>query len=126
MRQYFHPAREDLELPAIFDALADPARLKTVAYLSRVGEAICSELDDWGSKTNMAYHLRRLREAGITRTRAEGTRRHISLRRDDLDARFPGLLDRVIAAAGGKARGKAKQGAVVRRSSPRTARRRSA
>jgi DNA-binding transcriptional ArsR family regulator len=46
-----------------------------------------------------SYHLRLLREAGITRTRAEGTERHISLRRDDLDERFPGLLDAVIGSS---------------------------
>jgi predicted transcriptional regulator len=40
-----------------------------------------------------SYHLRLMREAGITRTRAAGTQRLISLRRDDLDARFPGLVD---------------------------------
>ena len=40
-----------------------------------------------------SYHLRLLREAGVTRTRAEGTERFTSLRRDDLDARFPGLVD---------------------------------
>ncbi len=39
-----------------------------------------------------SYHLRLLREAGLTRTRAEGTQRFISLRRDDLEERFPGLL----------------------------------
>jgi DNA-binding transcriptional ArsR family regulator len=40
-----------------------------------------------------SYHLRLLREAGVTRTQAVGTQRFISLRRDDLDARFPGLVD---------------------------------
>ena len=40
-----------------------------------------------------SYHLRLLREAGVTRTRAQGTLREISLRRDDLEARFPGLVD---------------------------------
>ena len=40
-----------------------------------------------------SYHLRLLREAGVTRTRAEGTQRLISLRRDDLERRFPGLVD---------------------------------
>ena len=40
-----------------------------------------------------SYHLRLLREAGVTRTRADGTLRLISLRREDLEARFPGLVD---------------------------------
>ena len=43
-----------------------------------------------------SYHLRLLREAGVTRTRADGTQRLISLRRDDLEARFPGLVDVLI------------------------------
>ena len=43
-----------------------------------------------------SYHLRLLREAGVTRTRAEGTQRLISLRRDDLEDRFPGLVDVLI------------------------------
>jgi hypothetical protein len=38
-------------------------------------------------------------EAGVTNTRVDGTRRYVSLRRDDLDARFPGLLDALLAAA---------------------------
>ena len=40
-----------------------------------------------------------LREAGVTHTRPDGTRRHVSLRREDLDERFPGLLDALLAAA---------------------------
>jgi len=40
-----------------------------------------------------SYHMRLLRESGVTRTRAEGTHRVISLRRDDLDERFPGLVE---------------------------------
>ena len=39
------------------------------------------------------------REAGITHMRIEGTSRYLSIRRADLDRRFPGLLDSVIEAA---------------------------
>ena len=45
-----------------------------------------------------SYHLKLLREAGVTRTRASGTERFMSVRRDDLEARFPGLLDSIEAA----------------------------
>ncbi|HEX3792091.1 MAG TPA: hypothetical protein VHW44_29785 [Pseudonocardiaceae bacterium] len=41
-----------------------------------------------------------LRDAGIARTRQEGTRCYVTLRRDDLRTRFPSLLDVVLAAAG--------------------------
>ena len=46
-----------------------------------------------------SYHLRLLREAGVTRTRGSGTVRNVSLRREDLDSRFPGLLDALEADA---------------------------
>ena len=35
----------------------------------------------------------------MTRTRIEGTKRLISLRKEDLEARFPGLLQTILAAA---------------------------
>lgn len=60
---------------------------------------MCLNFTTFGSKTNISYHLAKLREAGITRTEVSGTSRLITLRRDDLDIRFPGLLDPIIAAA---------------------------
>ena len=50
------------------------------------------------SKATRSHHFKVLREAGLTHTRVEGTHRHISLRRDDVEA-LPGLLDAVLAAA---------------------------
>jgi hypothetical protein len=39
----------------------------------------------------------KLREAGVVRVVPDGTRRIISLRHADLDQRFPGLLDSILA-----------------------------
>ena len=39
-----------------------------------------------------------LREAGLITQEVQGTSRLSSLRREDLDARFPGLLDAVLTA----------------------------
>jgi hypothetical protein len=39
-----------------------------------------------------------LREAGVISQRPEGTARLNTLRREDLDARFPGLLDAILDA----------------------------
>jgi DNA-binding transcriptional ArsR family regulator len=47
----------------------------------------------------MSHHLKVLREAGLTRTRVDGVRRYVSLRRQDVDGRFPGLLDAVVGDA---------------------------
>src|SRR5215831_18142009 len=90
------PAREDLDLPTVLAALADPARLATVRTLAAAREESCARLLEESrldcSKSTMSHHLRVLREAGLTRTRVEGTRRYVSLRREDLQLRFPGLL----------------------------------
>ena len=96
-----HPNTDQISLPIVLGVLGDPTRLAIVRYLaSKEGVPLnCSRFLDLGSKTNLSYHLAKLREAGITRTEIRGTNRLISLRRADLDSRFPGLLDSVIASA---------------------------
>jgi DNA-binding transcriptional ArsR family regulator len=96
-----HPTLEQLDLATILGVLGDPTRLGIVAYLAR-NEGMplnCGQFLDLGSKTNISYHLAKLREAGVTRTEVAGTSRLISLRRADLDRRFPGLLDSILASA---------------------------
>jgi DNA-binding transcriptional ArsR family regulator len=51
------------------------------------------------AKSTLSHHLRMLRDAGVTRTRQEGTRCFVELRRGDLETRFPGLLNAVLSAA---------------------------
>lgn len=96
-----HPDPEQIELSLVLAALSDPTRLSIVRQLAEDGEteAMCGTFGMYGSKSNLSYHFAKLREAGVTRTRVEGTARYITLRRDDLDARFPGLLDSVVKAA---------------------------
>ena len=96
-----HPSVDQLDLATILGVLGDQTRLGIVAYLARnEGTPLsCGQFLDLGSKTNLSYHLAKLREAGVTRTEVRGTSRLISLRRDDLDSRFPGLLDSIIASA---------------------------
>lgn len=90
-----HPAAEALDLATVMRVVGDPVRLGIVRLLGDGQERICSEISDaLGLPTSTcSYHLRLLREAGVTRTRAVGTQRAISLRAGDLDERFPGLLD---------------------------------
>jgi DNA-binding transcriptional ArsR family regulator len=98
--EVFHPPVEELCLPKVLSALADPARLAAVRTLAKVGESACGQIQhDAGlevSKSTMSHHLRILREAGITYSRVQGARRMLTLRREDLDKRFPGLLDAVL------------------------------
>src|SRR4051812_39833748 len=97
-----HPDRTEIALPAVLDALSDPTRLAIITQLSesREPEARCQSFLPLGSKTNLAYHFAKLRTAGVVHVRQEGTARYLSLRRKDLDGRFPGLLDSILAAAG--------------------------
>ncbi|NIH80266.1 ArsR/SmtB family transcription factor [Amycolatopsis viridis] len=97
--QLVHPARDELEFPTVMTALSDPVRLAIVARLATVepeGELACTTFALPVSKSTQSGHFRTLREAGVIHQRDEGTRRLNRLRRDDLDARFPGLLDLVI------------------------------
>ncbi len=95
----YHPDRGQIELSAVLDALSDPIRRDIVLELATGPERNASWFCDRASKTNLTYHIGRLREAGVTRTRIDGAQRMLSLRRADLDARFPGLLDAVVAGA---------------------------
>jgi DNA-binding transcriptional ArsR family regulator len=99
MSELYQPSPNEITLPAVMAALADPVRVTILRTLADEGEVVCGALDVGVSKATRSHHLRVLREAGVTRTRPEGTRRYVSLRRDDMDARFPGLLDALLAAA---------------------------
>ena len=95
-----HPARDQIELSAILHALSDPVRLKIVAALaSSDGEPTCGSFDVPVTKSTCTHHFKVLREAGVIRQRQEGTSRRNTLRTEDLEARFPGLLDTVLTAA---------------------------
>src|ERR687888_1505181 len=90
-----HPPTEALDLATIMRTLGDPVRLEIVRLLARGEPRVCNDLSSALGipPSTGSYHLRLLREAGVTRTQAQGTLRLISLRRDDLENRFPGLVD---------------------------------
>jgi DNA-binding transcriptional ArsR family regulator len=96
----YHPTTEDIELPTVLHALSDPQRLRIVRALSADPQPRqCGAFDVNVSKSTCTHHFRVLREAGVIRQEQLGTARLNSLRRDDLDLRFPGLLDAVLASA---------------------------
>jgi DNA-binding transcriptional ArsR family regulator len=100
MREPHHPSRDELELHAVLHALSDPARLSIVRHLASEAECTCGHFDFGLSKATLSHHFRVLRESGVVWTRPDGRKRLLSLRRDDLDARFPGLLNAVLAVNG--------------------------
>jgi len=102
-RAPLHPTREQIELPMVLDCLSDPTRLAIVYNLAKYDQAAaepcCGDFNAFSGKSNLAYHFAKLREAGLVQTRIVGTTRYLKLRRKDLDARFPGLMDAIIKSA---------------------------
>jgi DNA-binding transcriptional ArsR family regulator len=100
-RSLSHPTREQIELPMVLDCLSDPTRLAIVYNLAREdrAELRCGDFNGLSGKSNLTYHFTKLRESGVMQTRVVGTTRLMKLRREDLDARFPGLLDAVLSSA---------------------------
>jgi DNA-binding transcriptional ArsR family regulator len=94
------PPREDIALEAVLHALSDPIRLGIVAALRESGgERRCGSFAAPVTKSTLTHHFRVLRDAGVIVQRQDGTARLSSLRADDLDERFPGLLNAILSAA---------------------------
>lgn len=114
MRLLYHPDNKDISLAGVLYALGDPVRLEIVMRLAVKGDLPCAALGcaaDYAiaseesanpkliAKSTMSHHFRILRESGVLYSHKEGTQLINSLRRDDLNALFPGLLDTVLQSA---------------------------
>ncbi|MCA6093398.1 helix-turn-helix domain-containing protein [Streptomyces sp. SCA3-4] len=98
------PDVADIQLAKVLHALGDPVRLRLFAIYATGEQYDCSsERLGLGHlhKSTVSHHMRVLREAGLTSTRAVGRNRYVRLRRTELDARFPGLTEALLAAAKG-------------------------
>ncbi|MEU4834679.1 helix-turn-helix domain-containing protein [Streptosporangium sp. NPDC023615] len=96
-----HPAPEEITLEGVLHALSDPTRLRIVRFLWRLEEdegAPCSAIELEITKSTTTHHFRVLREAGVISQVYRGTAKMNALRRRDLGALFPGLLDAILAA----------------------------
>jgi DNA-binding transcriptional ArsR family regulator len=93
-----HPDRSEIQLTDVLFALSDPERLAIAKQLvdGPLDMAACHATDPDLPKSTKSHFMKVLREAGVIRNDPNGRRRTLSLRRDDLDALFPGLLDSVL------------------------------
>ena len=92
MKLYSHPPLSRVDLATVMQALSDPCRLAIVRVLADGRELACNEFELDVSKATQSHHFDVLREAGLIFTRTEGTKCMTSLRKAELDKRFPGLL----------------------------------
>lgn len=99
MKFLYHPDQKDISLAGVLYALGDPVRLEIVRLLATKGERCCAEFDLAIAKSTMSNHFKILREAGIVFTRKEGTQHINQLRREELEHKFPGLLEAVLKSA---------------------------
>jgi DNA-binding transcriptional ArsR family regulator len=98
--QIAHPSCDELELGSVLHALSDPVRLCIVAELAKAdGEHTCGSFSLPVTKSTCTHHFKVLREAGLIQQRHQGTTRLNTLRRADLETRFPGLLSTILQAA---------------------------
>ncbi|AHF78730.1 ArsR family transcriptional regulator [Sodalis praecaptivus] len=97
MRPFKHPNVNEFSLGRVLYALSDPLRLEIVRRLACVDAASCGELDGGRPKSSVSHHFRVLRDAGLVHTQNFGTTHMNTLRKDDLDCRFPGLLEAILA-----------------------------
>ncbi|MEV5206477.1 metalloregulator ArsR/SmtB family transcription factor [Micromonospora sp. NPDC053740] len=97
MTEVIEPAIETVTIDVVLSALADPVRLTLVRALVAAGDWTCGSdvLKEAGvtiGKSTVSHHIKVLRDAGLIRTRVDGIRRLVTLRYDDVEQRFPGLL----------------------------------
>jgi DNA-binding transcriptional ArsR family regulator len=99
-----HPGQDAVDLTAVLSALAEPVRLtivRTVATLGTQRGMACLEV--WeksgltATKSTMSHHYKVLREAGLVVMWWVGAKKHVRLRRELMDVRWPGLLDAILA-----------------------------
>jgi DNA-binding transcriptional ArsR family regulator len=101
MRRPIHPGKNQITLPGVLFALSDPTRLKIVRAIAETDRLACCEIPLNLSKSTASRHFKVLRDAGIIRMEPKGVVCINSLRREELEGLFPGLLDSVLSAAGG-------------------------
>lgn len=104
MTLFVHPAKDDISLPGILGALADPTRLEIVRrlYEQRTSKQAlnCMSCVEAAAhdipKSTLSHHFRILREAGLIRTIKQGVENRNALRLEELNDRFPGLLKAIL------------------------------
>ena len=99
-----HPERSELSLTTVLFALSDPERLAIARQLvdGPLDMAECHLSNPDIPKSTRSHLMKVLRTSGVVLNEPNGRGRRLSLRREDLDARFPGLLDAVLSAENGE------------------------
>jgi DNA-binding transcriptional ArsR family regulator len=104
MTGFVHPDLKDVPLDVLLSALADPARRSIVRALA--GDKSC---DGKGlscsaaappnlPRATMSHHYAKLRAAGLVHATRKGVEVIHTLRCEEVEERFPGVLPAILAA----------------------------
>lgn len=92
------PNLDSMPLTAVLHALSDAMRLEIVRALARAqsgrpcNQCACPRIP----KSTLAHHFKVLRQAGLIRSEESGTMLKNTLRVEEMELRFPGLLSVVL------------------------------
>jgi DNA-binding transcriptional ArsR family regulator len=95
-RAFNHPAASDISLDTVLYALSDPMRRQIVGKLMASDSMSCVQACATLPPSTISFHHKILREAGLIRSEKKGVEVINTLRRQDIEERFPGLLDAIF------------------------------
>ncbi|WP_309386207.1 ArsR/SmtB family transcription factor [Cerasicoccus frondis] len=98
MKTYEHPELKQVELPTVMHALSDPCRITIMRALLDQPNLACNELPVEVSKATLSHHMEVLRGSGLIETRVVGAKCLSSVREEEVEAYFPGVLGLVANA----------------------------
>ncbi|GMR67082.1 ArsR/SmtB family transcription factor [Bacillus sp. MN7755] len=98
MRNPIHPNTKDIILEQILYALSDSNRLAIVDCLNQVEEITCNQIETSVAKSTLSHHVKVLRESGIINVIPKGRKRYLSLRKEELNMKFPLLLETILCS----------------------------
>lgn len=92
-RAFSHPSSKDITIDGVLYALSDPIRRTIISKLMTTSGQNCSATCSIDlSPSTISFHHKVLRENGLIRSEKIGVEVVNSVRCDELNKRFPGLL----------------------------------
>lgn len=89
---------DKLTLTQVLKSLSDPTRLEIVSALFKENqECSCEIFSDLGKKSNLSQHYRNLRLNGLISIRRSGVHSYLTLRKEELNQKFPHLLRTIVS-----------------------------
>ncbi|MGV3523739.1 MAG: ArsR/SmtB family transcription factor [Candidatus Sericytochromatia bacterium] len=95
-RTFTHPASQEITLDGILYALSDPIRRSIVSKLLHADRLSCTKACTNLPPSTISFHHKILRESGLIRSEKIGVAVINSVRQDEIESRFPGLLQSIL------------------------------